>query len=77
MSARFFKLSNSFIVVLILIALLLVAMSVSFAIVAHSFLVKEEINKASIISKYIRDRVEENKNQGSGPLSAIISNIES
>jgi class 3 adenylate cyclase len=76
MGGRFFKLSNSFIIVLILIALLLIAMSVSFAIVAHSFLVKEELNKASIISKYIRDRVEENKNQGSGPLSAIISNME-
>jgi hypothetical protein len=36
MSGRFFKLSNSFIIVLILIALLLIAMSVSFTIVAHS-----------------------------------------
>jgi len=76
MRGRFFKLSNSFIIVLILIALLLIAMTVSFTIVAHSFLVKEELNKAGIISKYIRDRVEENTNLGSGPLSAIISNIE-
>jgi len=76
MSDRFFKLSNSFIVVLILIALLLITMSVSFTIVAHSFLVKEELNKAGIISKYIRDRIEESRTQGSGPLSAIISNIE-
>ena len=76
MSGRFFKLSNSFIIVLILIALLLIAMSVSFTIVAHSFLVKEELHRAGIISKYIRDRIEENKTQGSGPLSAIISNSE-
>jgi methyl-accepting chemotaxis protein len=76
MSGRFFKLSNSFIIVLILIALLLIAMTVSFTIVAHSFLVKEELNRAGIISQYIRDRIEENRNQGSGPLSAIISNIE-
>jgi hypothetical protein len=76
MSGRFFKLSNSFIIVLILIALLLIAMTVSFTIVAHSFLVKEELHKAGIISKYIRDRIEENRTQGSGPLSAIISNIE-
>jgi hypothetical protein len=61
--------------VLILIALLLIAMTVSFTIVAHSFLVKEELNRAGIISKYIRDRIEENRNRGSGPLSAIISNI--
>src|SRR5262249_40464018 len=76
MSGRFFKLSNSFIVVLILIALLLIAMSVSFTVVAHSYLAEEELHKAGIISKYIRDRIEENKTQGSGPLSAIISNIE-
>ena len=76
MSGRFFKLRNSFIIVLILIALLLIAMSVSFTIVAHSFLVKEELHKAGIISKYIRDRIEENRTQGSGPLSAVISNIE-
>jgi hypothetical protein len=36
MSVRFLKLSNSFIIVLILIALLLIAMSVSFTVVAHS-----------------------------------------
>jgi len=76
MSAKFFKLSNSFIIVLILIALLLIAMSVSFTIVAHSFLIKEELHKAEIISRYIRDRIEENKTQGSGALSAIISNSE-
>ena len=72
----FFKLSNSFIIVLILIVLLLIAMTVLFTIVAHSFLVKEELNKTWIISKYTRDRIEENINQGSGPLSAIISNTE-
>jgi hypothetical protein len=46
MSGRFLKLSNSFIIVLILIALLLIAMTISFTFVAHSFLVKEELHKA-------------------------------
>src|SRR5262245_3809907 len=73
---EFFKLSNSFIIVLILIALLLVAMTVSFTIVAYSFLVKEEVAKARIISRYIRDRIDENRTQGSGALSAIMSNTE-
>src|SRR5262245_40559633 len=76
MSGKFFKLSNSFIIVLILIALLLIAMTVSFTIVAHGFLVSEELNKAGIISRYVRDRIEENRNQGSGTLSAITSNVE-
>jgi hypothetical protein len=46
MSGRLLKLSNSFNIVLILIALLLIAMTISFTFVAHSFLVKEELHKA-------------------------------
>jgi len=76
MSLRFARLSNSFVLVLVLIQLLLIAMSISFTTVARRFLIQEEFNKAGIISKHVRDRIDENKFRGAASLSAIVLNPE-
>ena len=74
MAFRFAKLSSSFILVLILIQILLIAISITFTAVTRQFLVSEEVNKAGVIAKYVKDQLEQSRTAGSSPLSAILVN---